>query len=169
MQVRQAALPQKIAAARRPLFPRTSSSTWLGSTPPTLHDATMNPASASTPSCSDPAGKTPILLLKTRSVPNDGYAERFSSEQGDGGVVSFEPTFVPVLEHQFLDTGLDVVRRLLKGEAFGAGEGKEYGGMIFTSQRAVEAFAALVEEGKGTSLPVFFWFTSESNLGADHI
>lgn len=95
--------------------------------------------------------KTPILLLKTKSVPNDGYEERFQAENGEEGL-NFHPTFVPVLEHQFLDSGLDIVRRLLRKKAFGDGEGREgkkYGGMIFTSQRAVEAFAKLVEEGRG--------------------
>ncbi|KAG4412378.1 hypothetical protein IFR04_014474 [Cadophora malorum] len=89
----------------------------------------------------------PILLLKTKSTPNDGYEERFST--ATIGSNKFDPTFVPVLEHQFLDQGLDVVKDLLRNKQIGKDEGKQYGGMIFTSQRAVEAFARLVEEGKG--------------------
>ncbi|KAI9052382.1 hypothetical protein LZ554_003732 [Drepanopeziza brunnea f. sp. 'monogermtubi'] len=89
---------------------------------------------------------TPILLLKTKSTPHDGYEEHFSTRK-DG--LCFSPTFVPVLEHRFLDKGLDIVRDLVRNKEIGKDEGKKYGGMIFTSQRAVEAFARLVEEGKG--------------------
>lgn len=91
---------------------------------------------------------TPLLLLKTKSVPNDGYEELFLSSRNVKGELEFEPQFVPVLEHCFRDAGLDVVRGLLEEKQFG-GEDGGYGGMIFTSQRAVEAFAGLVEEGKG--------------------
>lgn len=87
-------------------------------------------------------GGIPIFLLKTKSIPNDGYEERFSTSQ-------FAPEFVPVLEHRMMDAGQDVVRDLLVKREIGAEESKKYGGMIFTSQRAVEAFARLVEEGKG--------------------
>ncbi|KAH7369684.1 uroporphyrinogen-III synthase-like protein [Rhexocercosporidium sp. MPI-PUGE-AT-0058] len=90
----------------------------------------------------------PILLLKTKSTPNDGYEERFSSVT-DG--LQFDPAFVPVLEHQFLDKGLNVVKDLLQKRQIGKDGEKQYGGMIFTSQRAVEAFARLVEEGKGNA------------------
>jgi hypothetical protein len=92
-------------------------------------------------------GRAPIFLLKTKSTPNDGYEEQFSAEK-DG--LQFKPVFVPVLEHQFLEPCLDVVRELLQSKQIGRYAGKEYGGMIFTSQRAVEAFVKLVEEGKGT-------------------
>ncbi|KAG4430493.1 hypothetical protein IFR05_014017 [Cadophora sp. M221] len=88
----------------------------------------------------------PILLLKTKSTPNDGYEERFSTVT-DG--LQFDPIFVPVLEHQFLDEGRNVVKDLLQKKQIGKDAGKKYGGMIFTSQRAVEAFTRLVEEGKG--------------------
>lgn len=93
----------------------------------------------------------PILLLKTKSTPNDGYEERFSA-MTDG--LQFDPSFVPVLEHQFLDDGLNVVKDLLQRKQIGRGAGKKYGGMIFTSQRAVEAFTRLVEEGKGANLDI---------------
>lgn len=94
-------------------------------------------------------GSIPILLLKTKSTPNDGYEERFSAVQEDG--LQFDPTFVPVLEHQFLDQGLNVVKHLLQTKQIGKEAGKKYGGMIFTSQRAVEAFTRLVDEGKGAN------------------
>jgi len=89
---------------------------------------------------------TPVFLLKTKSTPNDGYEEQFSSTKGS---LSFEPTFVPVLEHKFLDEGLNIVRDLLQNRQIGKSVGKKYGGLIFTSQRAVEAFARLVDDGKG--------------------
>lgn len=91
-------------------------------------------------------GATPILFLKTKSTPNDGYEDQFSGEK-DG--ILFEPTFVPVLEHKFLDAGLNIVRELLQKKQIGKETGLKYGGLIFTSQRAVEAFARLIEEGKG--------------------
>jgi uroporphyrinogen-III synthase len=84
--------------------------------------------------------------LKTRSTPNDGYEEQFSSVKGG---LRFTPTFVPVLEHQLLDQGLNAVRDLLRRKQISKEAEKEYGGLIFTSQRAVEAFTKLVEEGKG--------------------
>ncbi|EPE34364.1 HemD-like protein [Glarea lozoyensis ATCC 20868] len=83
---------------------------------------------------------TPILLLKTKSKPHDGYAELFAQSG------KYEPIFVPVLEHKFLDAGLNVVRGLLREGGIGRGEDARYGGMIFTSQRAVEAFTGVVGE-----------------------
>ncbi len=81
--------------------------------------------------------KIPILLLKTKSIPNDGYEEHFSSPNS-----LFAPVFVPVLEHKPNITNLERVRTLLQeGEL-----NRRYGGMIFTSQRAVEGFAQVVQE-----------------------
>ena len=90
--------------------------------------------------------RVPIFLLKTKSIPNDGYEEQFSTVQ-EGG--SFEPIFVPVLEHKFLEEGLEIVKRLLQKKQIGKDCDSKYGGLIFTSQRAVEAFSKLVDEGKG--------------------
>ncbi|KAL8375767.1 hypothetical protein RB595_007067 [Gaeumannomyces hyphopodioides] len=87
--------------------------------------------------------RVPIFLLKTKSSPGDAYEEQFSKPL-DG--VVFEPEFVPVLEHRFLDAGMDRVRSLLRGSKIGTAPESEYGGLVFTSQRAVEAFAKLVEE-----------------------
>jgi uroporphyrinogen-III synthase len=92
---------------------------------------------------------TPILLLKTKSTPKDGYEDQFSAKQDE---IYFDPTFVPVLEHKFLDEGLNIVRDLLRQKQIGKENGASYGGLVFTSQRAVEAFARLVEEGKGARL-----------------
>jgi uroporphyrinogen-III synthase len=91
----------------------------------------------------------PVLLLKTRSSPSDAYEELFSAP-GTGDFV-FEPRFLPVLEHRFKTEGLARVRELLQARQIGANEGCLYGGLVFTSQRAVEAFAEVVDKGKGPS------------------
>ena len=84
--------------------------------------------------------KLPIILLKTKSTPNDGYEEYFSSADSD-----FEPHFVPVLEHSQNDANLAQVKELLRNHQIG-GQDAKYSGMIFTSQRAVEAFQRIVDE-----------------------
>ncbi|TVY94518.1 Uroporphyrinogen-III synthase [Lachnellula willkommii] len=89
--------------------------------------------------------KTPVLLLKTKSLPNDGYKEQFDATK-EG--IQFEPVFVPVLEHQLLEEGLKVARDALRNKEIGRQAAAKYGGLIFTSQRAVEAFAKLVDEGQ---------------------
>jgi len=90
--------------------------------------------------------KTSVLLLKTKSIPNDGYKEQFESTK-EG--TQFEPVFVPVLEHQLLEEGLKIIRDALRNKEISRQAAAKYGGLIFTSQRAVEAFAKLVEEGQG--------------------
>ena len=100
---------------------------------------------------------TPILLLKTKSSPHDGYQDHFATN-------GFDPCFVPVLEHRFLAENLAIVRQLFASGAFNVADtssssstispstapsnlfAKRYGGMIFTSQRAVEAFAQMIED-----------------------
>lgn len=93
----------------------------------------------------------PVLLLKTRSSPGDSYEDLFSNSTTHDGSFAFAPRFVPVLLHQFQDEGMNQVRELLKSRSIGSEPGKEYGGLIFTSQRAVEGFTKLVEEGKRDS------------------
>ncbi|PLB50184.1 tetrapyrrole biosynthesis, uroporphyrinogen III synthase [Aspergillus steynii IBT 23096] len=82
---------------------------------------------------------TPILLLKTKSSPADGYEEFFSAH-------NYNPAFIPVLEHHFHEPNLRSVRLLFESGALNPGPGRKYGGLIFTSQRAVEGFAKLVDE-----------------------
>jgi uroporphyrinogen-III synthase len=90
-------------------------------------------------------GKTPILLLKTKSAPRDTYEELFMSLDNH----RYAPVFVPVLEHRFKRDALDGVREQIASRGF-VSESKgglaTYGALIFTSQRAVEAFAEIVEE-----------------------
>ncbi|KAF9885172.1 hypothetical protein FE257_000621 [Aspergillus nanangensis] len=78
----------------------------------------------------------PILLLKTKSFPHDSYEEYFSA--------NYSPAFIPVLEHRFHDPNLQTIRHLFESGGLQPGPGRKYGGLIFTSQRAVEGFAALV-------------------------
>ena len=97
---------------------------------------------------------TPILLLKTKSTPHDNYDDFFSTN-------GYTPSFIPVLEHRFHTENLASVRELFASGAFNTdpatptaihtakqpnGSHKKYGGMIFTSQRAVEAFAEMIEK-----------------------
>ncbi|KAI1371004.1 tetrapyrrole biosynthesis, uroporphyrinogen III synthase [Hypoxylon crocopeplum] len=90
--------------------------------------------------------KTPVLLLKTKSTPTDAYEDLFSTPR-DG--FDFEPVFVPVLQHRFEDDGMRQFEKLLLERQITKSSDGAYGGLIFTSQRAVEAFAKLVEDGRG--------------------
>jgi uroporphyrinogen-III synthase len=92
----------------------------------------------------------PVLLLKTKSSPGDAYEELFSKPAAEDAF-TFAPQFLPVMEHRFKSEGLNRVRELLHKRHIGSRPECAYGGLIFTSQRAVEAFATVVEEGKGPS------------------
>ncbi|KAM3072063.1 hypothetical protein ACMFMG_008524 [Clarireedia jacksonii] len=93
--------------------------------------------------------RVPAFLLKTKSIPNDGYEEKFQDVKVEGS--GFEPVFVPVLEHKFVEEGVQEVKAFLKNREIGNQDKNKYGGLIFTSQRAVELFAKLVEEGNDES------------------
>lgn len=118
----------------------------------------------------------PILLLKTRSSPKDAYEEYFSAR-------GYNPAFVPVLEHRFREESLAYITGLIEGGSFisdnnvhkeddnhndreGGGDRKEkkrrakYGGLIFTSQRAVEAFGAVLERMDRMYPSLFSFFPS---------
>ena len=81
----------------------------------------------------------PILLLKTKSTPHDAYADFFTSQ-------NYTPTFIPVLEHDFHTANLQTVQRLFDTGALGGPDiaRRQYGGLIFTSQRAVEGVAGVL-------------------------
>jgi hypothetical protein len=110
----------------------------------------------------------PIFLLKTAATPRDLYEEFFRKEfylstQSHG----YDPVFVPVLSHRMHaenlarvesfftshqthqthqnDDGDDEEEKAEVGSFIG--ENPTYGGMIFTSQRAVEAFRDVLEQG----------------------
>ncbi|KAJ9667751.1 uroporphyrinogen-III synthase [Coniosporium apollinis] len=93
--------------------------------------------------------RTPVLLLKTRSTPTDGYLECFASVEGG----RYEPAFVPVLEHRFKQDSLEEVRTLIERGGFNNHRANaRYGGIIFTSQRAVEAFTRVIEDLRGAAI-----------------
>ncbi|KAF2739521.1 tetrapyrrole biosynthesis, uroporphyrinogen III synthase [Polyplosphaeria fusca] len=87
----------------------------------------------------DPGDEVPVLLLKTKSAPADGYEDLFLTLHDH----HYKPVFVPVLEHRFKQDALDQVRHYITSGTFG---NKKYGGLVFTSQRAVEAFARVVKD-----------------------
>jgi uroporphyrinogen-III synthase len=93
---------------------------------------------------SHPPDRIPVLLLKTRSTPVDTYDEYFSNEP-------FTPTFVPVLEHRPNIENVEFVRSLLLDGKLGREHNAKYGGIIFTSQRAVEGFAKAVDQAEADS------------------
>lgn len=102
----------------------------------------------------------PILLLKTKSTPGDAYEDIFSQPHHG---LSLTPSFVPVLEHTFDREGMTKVDSILKSRQIGNHSGAPYGGMIFTSQRAVEAFTKLAQDGQGEiylSLNLLFFLPS---------
>jgi len=89
--------------------------------------------------------RTPVFLLKTKSLPADGYEEYFE-QLGEG---RYSPIFVPVLEHKFTQNSLQSIKEhVLNGTflPYSQQSGHKYGGMIFTSQRAVEVFTYVIDE-----------------------
>ncbi|KAI0150595.1 uroporphyrinogen-III synthase [Xylariaceae sp. FL1272] len=89
---------------------------------------------------------TPVLLLKTKSSPTDAYEDLFSIPQNG---TDFESIFVPVLQHRFEEGGMSQVRTLVQKKRINNSLDADFGGLIFTSQRAVEAFAELVATCQG--------------------
>lgn len=95
------------------------------------------------------SARVPVLLLKTKSVPADKYEETFN-----GADENYTATFVPVLDHRFKQDSVSWFKSTVlhhgfshgsDGTAAGSVEVSYFGGIIFTSQRAVEAFASIVE------------------------
>lgn len=96
--------------------------------------------------------QVPVYLLKTKSSPTDAYEEYFNTAS-EG---KYKPVFVPVLEHILRDDALRTLRRSAERFAFAGGSeasglrnathnpAKKYGGIVFTSQRAVDAFATVI-------------------------
>ena len=91
-----------------------------------------------------PRDEVPVLLLKTRSMPNDGYEDHLSQSIA---AVKFLPTFIPVLEHRFRQDALQQITDLIRSSGLSLRPENtrlKYGGVIFTSQRAVEVFSEIV-------------------------
>jgi uroporphyrinogen-III synthase len=91
------------------------------------------------------AAKVPVILLKTKSEPTDGYEDYFNvAENG-----KYAPSFAPVLEHHFRKQSLQEIADLYRTGDLGIAPNQDgslpkYGGIIFTSQRAVEAFGKVI-------------------------
>jgi len=90
--------------------------------------------------------KIPVLLLKTRSNPTDHYEDLFGQAES-----IYQPSFLPVLEHRFREDVVSWLQSIVLNYGFASCDNKpdsapsRFGGLIFTSQRAVEAFASVVE------------------------
>ncbi|KAK3706187.1 uroporphyrinogen-III synthase [Vermiconidia calcicola] len=109
-------------------------------------------------------GQVPVYLLKTKSSPTDAYEDYF--KELDNG--KYKPVFVPVLDHMFREDTLRTLRRSAERFAFASGSeadarrkatnnpAKKYGGIIFTSQRAVDAFATVVAKLDPTKIDALF-------------
>jgi len=103
--------------------------------------------------------RIPVFLLKTKSLPADGYEEYF--EQLDEG--RYSPVFVPVLEHKFTQNALQSIKEHILNGAFlpsSLQSSHKYGGIIFTSQRAVEAFTYVIDELRQENQNVEALFTA---------
>jgi len=82
----------------------------------------------------------PLLLLKTPTSPVDAYTAHFTlpraHSESSSAAYTYQPVYVPVLEHTHKHAALSPLLRSSSPTSF------PYGGLIFTSARAVEAFAA---------------------------
>ena len=90
-----------------------------------------------------PASSIPILLLKSPSQPpeTDSYTRLFSDPSS---TYSFNPIHVPVLTHAYNPKPL--IPLLSDTASF------PYGGLIFTSQRAVSAFSLALSQTNSSAL-----------------
>lgn len=95
----------------------------------------------------------PVLLLKTKSSPGDSYEELLLKSDE---CCRFAPRFVPVLSHRFDQRGIEKVRTLLRERRIGHTKDASFGGMIFTSQRAVDAFTDVINEGRDRGRLILF-------------
>lgn len=91
---------------------------------------------------------TPIVFLKTKNSPTDPYEDYFRERDGH-----WKPIFVPVLKHEL--TNLDKVEEVIRGgkiktlDSAGGDEPGYFGGLLITSQRAVEALGKVLDSMKG--------------------
>ncbi|KAL8942346.1 MAG: hypothetical protein Q9216_001728 [Gyalolechia sp. 2 TL-2023] len=93
-----------------------------------------------------PTTSVPVLLLKNPSVGHeDPYTIHLSSNPPSPGS-TYLPLYVPVLEHtSYIEPILTILDHSLKGgDAKLPSSSFPFGGFIFTSQRAVEAFASAI-------------------------
>ena len=97
---------------------------------------------------------TPIILLKTKSQPTDPYFSYFSTHPLPHGPT--RTIFIPVLQHTH--TNLPTISTLLTSPA-------SYGGLIITSQRAVESFNTAISALPAASTSAFLQSTAVYTVG----
>ncbi|KAI4120014.1 MAG: hypothetical protein LQ345_000273 [Seirophora villosa] len=90
----------------------------------------------------------PVILLKTAS---SGHTDPYTTHLTSNPLsldVTYHPIYVPVLEHSFFTEPIFTAFEAFRKETGinGATSKFPYGGLIFTSQRAVEAFAAAITD-----------------------
>jgi uroporphyrinogen-III synthase len=96
----------------------------------------------------DKSDTNTVLLIKNKSRPTDLYEKILSP--------TYKPVFVPCLSHQIITRAISKLDKLMESGSFSPqshvpleelvlgrslSHSPRYGGIIFTSQRAVEAFA----------------------------
>jgi uroporphyrinogen-III synthase len=86
-----------------------------------------------------------ILFLKEKSLPSDPYDEAFSKFK-DEDSRRFETSFIPVTKSEPHVNGVQSLTELLCRGSIGRRPDSIFGGLVFTSQRAVSIFAAAVTE-----------------------
>ncbi|KAI4245783.1 MAG: hypothetical protein L6R40_002311 [Gallowayella cf. fulva] len=87
----------------------------------------------------------PIGFLKNPSVGHtDPYTTHLTSNPPSSSY-NFEPLYVPVLQHTFDTNPIATMLSQSKADEQRPTQDFPYGGLIFTSQRAVEAFASTLE------------------------
>ncbi|KAL8920445.1 MAG: hypothetical protein Q9172_004492 [Xanthocarpia lactea] len=94
-------------------------------------------------------GSIPIILLKNSSAGHvDLYTTHFASNPPSPPNSHYEPLYVPVLEHTSnIEPLLSLLSRFNDDRVLDQDPTSRftYGGLIFTSQRAVEAFASSLD------------------------
>ncbi|MCJ1250285.1 hypothetical protein MMC30_007511 [Trapelia coarctata] len=98
------------------------------------------PSPATTPMNACESSAPPIILFKTPSTPSDAYKTYFSTPTPSPSKPTFNPIFLPLLQHTLLPPALSQLHTLLTSPTFT----KKYGGIILTSQRAVEALGSVL-------------------------
>jgi len=97
----------------------------------------------------------PLLLLKTPTSPVDAYTTYFTSPgaypESSSSAYTYQSVYVPVLEHTHNHATLSPLLRSSSPTSF------PYGGLIFTSARAVEAFAAALASSDRPSADLKIW------------
>jgi uroporphyrinogen-III synthase len=96
---------------------------------------------------------SPIFFLKALATPSDAFQELFSGLRNTADDPIFDPIFIPILDHALQEQGVSSIVQLLLQASISAHEDALYGGIIFTSQRAVKAFSTALGRVKGTLCP----------------